>query len=53
MIMVFKKSIPIQIDKFSDIIYQIFCLGASRLETKFMEDLNSMIKVKVQWPEYE
>ncbi len=42
-----------QIDKFSDIIHRIFGLGASRLEIKFMKNLNEKIKVNLRWPEFD
>lgn len=48
-----KSEIPSKIEEFSDILHKIFGLGASRLEIKFMKNLNSKIKVNIQWPEYE
>jgi hypothetical protein len=48
-----KKAIPSQIDMFSDIMHKIFGLGASRLEIKFMKNLNSKIGIDIQWPEFE
>jgi len=48
-----KNQIPNKINEFSDIIHKIFGLGASRLEIKFMKNLNSKIEVNIQWPQYE
>jgi len=48
-----KNEIPNQIDEFTDIIHKIFGLGASRLEIKFMKNLQSKIEVKIQLTEYE
>ena len=48
-----KNKIPNQIDEFADIIHRIFGLGASRLEIKFMKNLHSKIKVKIELAEYE
>jgi|WetSurMetagenome_2_1015567.scaffolds.fasta_scaffold85387_3 hypothetical protein len=48
-----KDKIPSQIDEFSTIIHKIFGLGASRLEIKFMKNLNSKVEIDIQMPEYE
>lgn len=48
-----KDEIPGQIEEFSDIIHQIFGLGAIQLEIKFMKNLNSKIKINIQRPQYE
>jgi hypothetical protein len=48
-----KDDIPQQIAEFSDIIHKIFGLGATRLEIKFMKNLNSRIKADVDWPGFE
>jgi hypothetical protein len=48
-----KDKIPVQIDEFSTIIHKIFGLGASRLEIKFMKNLNSKIEIDIEMPEYE
>jgi hypothetical protein len=50
-----KKEIPDQIEEFTNIMHKIFGLGASRLEIRFMNKLNSKIKVsvetkRVEWP---
>jgi hypothetical protein len=50
-----KKEIPDQIKEFTDIMHKIFGLGSSRLEIRFMNNLNSKIKVSVEtkgveWP---
>jgi hypothetical protein len=48
-----KKDIPGKVEEFSDIIHKIFGLGASRLEIKFMKNLNSKIEVDVKMHELE
>jgi len=48
-----KKDIPRKVEEFSDIMHKIFGLGASRLEIKFMKNLNSKIEVDFKIPEYE
>jgi hypothetical protein len=48
-----KDKIPCQIDEFSTIIHKIFGLGASRLEIKFMKNLNAKIEIDIKMPEYE
>jgi hypothetical protein len=48
-----KDKIPSQIEEFSNIIHKIFGLGASRLEIKFMKNLNSKIEIDIKMPEYE
>jgi len=48
-----KNQIPRQIEEFSRIIHKIFGLGASRLEIKFIEKLNSKIKTNAECPQYE
>ena len=48
-----KNQIPSKIDEFSDIIHKIFGLGASRLEIKFMKNLNSKIEANIRWSQYE
>ncbi len=45
--------LPGQIGKFSDIVHRIFGLGASRLEIKFMKNLNEKIEVNLRWPEFD
>jgi hypothetical protein len=46
-----KSEIPSKIFDFSDIIHKIFGLGATRLEIKFMKNLNSKVKIEINWPE--
>lgn len=46
-----KNEIPTEIFDFSDIMHKIFGLGATPLEIKFMMNLNSKIKIEVNWPE--
>ena len=46
-----KEEIPEKIVGFSKMLHQIFGLGASRLETKFMERLYSKMKVNLECPE--
>jgi hypothetical protein len=48
-----KDKIPSQIEEFSNIIHKIFGLGASRLEIKFMKNLNSKLEIDIKMPEYE
>ena len=48
-----KNEIPQKLAEFSHIIHKIFGMGASRLEIKFMKNLNSKVKANVQMPEYE
>jgi hypothetical protein len=48
-----RSMLPGQIDKLSDIIHRIFGLGASRLEIKFMKNLNEKIEVNLRWPEFD
>lgn len=48
-----KNEIPQKLGEFSHIIRKIFGIGASRLEIKFMKNLNSKVKANVQVPEYE
>jgi hypothetical protein len=48
-----KEDIPGKVEEFSNIIHKIFGLGASRLEIKFMKNLNSKIEVDVKMPEHE
>jgi ribosomal protein L9 len=48
-----KNEIPKQIEGFVDIMHKIFGLGASRLEIKFMKNLQSKIKVNIELTEYE
>jgi len=46
-----KSEIPSNIIDFSDIIHKIFGLGATRLEIKFMMNLNLKVKIEINWPE--
>jgi hypothetical protein len=46
-----KSEIPTEIFDFSDIMHKIFGPGATPLEIKFMMNLNSKIKIEVNWPE--
>ena len=46
-----QSEIPAEIFDFSDIMHKIFGLGATRLEIKFMMNLNSKIKIEINWPE--
>jgi hypothetical protein len=46
-----KSEIPSKISDFSDKIHKIFGLGATRLEIKFMMNLNSKVKIEINWPE--
>ena len=46
-----KSEIPAEIFDFSDIMHKIFGLGATPLEIKVMMNLNSKIKIEVNWPE--
>jgi hypothetical protein len=48
-----KKNIPNHIEEFSQILHKIFGLGASRLEIKFMRNLNTKIKANIKWKQYE
>ncbi len=48
-----KKDIPEKIEEFSDIMHKIFGLGASRLEIKFMKNLNSKIEVNLKMSEFD
>lgn len=48
-----KNEIPNQIDEFTNIMHRIFGLGASRLEIKFMKNLQSKIKINVEMHGYE
>ena len=48
-----KNEIPDQIDEFTNIMHKIFRLGASRLEIKFMKNLQSKIKISVETHGYE
>ena len=48
-----KNSIPNHIEEFSQILHKIFGLGASRLEIKFMKNLNSKINANIVWKQYE
>jgi hypothetical protein len=48
-----KSEIPTQIDEFTDILHKIFGLGASRLEIKFMKNLQSKIEANIKLTEYE
>ena len=48
-----KDMIPGQIDEFSTIIHKLFGFGASRLEIKFMANLNAKVEVDIKMPEYE
>lgn len=46
-----KKDIPKNLEEFSKIIHKIFGLGASRLEIKFLKNLNSKIESDIKMPE--
>jgi len=46
-----KSEIPVEIFDFSNVIHKIFGLGATPLEIRFMMNLNSKIKIEVNWPE--
>ncbi len=48
-----KNEIPDQIEKFIDILHKIFGLGASRLEIKFLKNLNSKIKLSNEKNDHE
>jgi hypothetical protein len=48
-----KKDIPWKISDFSSILHKLFGLGASRLEVKFMKNLNNKIQADIKWIEYE
>ena len=48
-----KVDIPIEICEFSKIIHKVFGLGASRLELKIMNSLNSKLQVDVKLTEYQ
>lgn len=48
-----KNEIPNKIAEFCKIIHKIFGLGASRLERKFMQNLNSKVQANVECPECE
>jgi hypothetical protein len=48
-----KKDIPWKISDFSSILHKLFGLGASRLEVKFMKNLNDKIQADIKWPEYQ
>lgn len=47
-----KNNIPERIEEFSEIMHKIFGLGASRLEVKFMKNLDSRMQINTQWPEH-
>lgn len=46
-----KSEIASKILDFSEVIHKIFGLGATRLEIKFMMNLNSKVKIEIDWPE--
>jgi len=48
-----KEDIPRKISDFSSILHKLFGLGASRLEVKFMKNLNDKIQADIEWPEYQ
>jgi hypothetical protein len=48
-----KEDIPEKISDFSSILHKLFGLGASRLEVKFMKNLNEKIQADIKWPEYQ
>lgn len=48
-----KEDIPEKIIDFSSILHKLFGLGASRLELKFMKNLNDKIQADIKWSEYE
>jgi hypothetical protein len=48
-----KKDIPLKISDFSSILHKLFGLAASRLEVKFMKNLNNKIQADIKWPEYQ
>jgi hypothetical protein len=47
-----KHEIPKKIEMFSKIMHKIFGLGASRLEIKFMENLNLKMKINFECPDF-
>ena len=48
-----KIDIPRKICDFSVILHKLFGLGASRLELKFMKNLNKKIQADIKWPEHQ
>ena len=48
-----KEDIPEKISDFSSILHKLFGLGASRLEVKFMKNLNEKIQADIKWPVYQ
>jgi len=48
-----KKCIPEHIEEFSRIMHKTFGLSATRLEMKFMKNLNNRINADVKWKEYD
>ena len=48
-----KQEIPGRIEEFDDIIHKIFGLGASRLEFKFIRNLDEKINGKIDEAEFE
>ncbi len=48
-----KEDIPGKISDFSSILHKLFGLGASRLEIKFMKNLNDKIQADIKWPQYQ
>src|SRR5665648_116466 len=48
---ILKKDIPNNLEEFSRIIHKIFGLGASRLEIKFLKNLNLKIEANIKMPE--
>jgi hypothetical protein len=48
-----KEDIPEKIIDFSSILHKLFGLGASRLELKFMKNLNDKIQADIKWSEYQ
>jgi len=48
-----KEDIPWKIGDFSSILHKLFGLGASRLEVKFMKNLNDKIQADIRWPQYQ
>jgi len=47
------NNIPDRIVEFSGIMHKIFGLGASRLEVKFMKNLDSRIQTNIKLPEHD
>ena len=48
-----KQEIPSKLRGFSNILEQIFSLGARHLEILFMKNLHAKLEVTLKWPAYE